>query len=105
MKTYLDSGPDPALFDVLRHDFATLDARHAGVTATSFRGFPSYPQRVLERLSEQPPCDPALADVQVDPWPSARRRHVYTEADLRVRRFTLDTPRRPEPRSITVEAA
>lgn len=105
VKTYLDSGPDPAMFDFLRHDFATLDALHAGVTATSFRAFPSYPQRFLERLSEQPPCDPALADVQVDPWPSSRRRHVYTEADLRVRRFTLDTSSRLEPRAITVDAA
>lgn len=103
--TYLDSRPDPATFDFLQHDFETLDALHAGVSATSFRAFPSYPQRFLERLAEQPPCDPALAGVDVDPWPNTRRRDVYTEADLRVRRFTLDTSRRLEPRAVTVCAA
>jgi len=103
--TYLDSRPDPAMFDFLQHDFETLDALHAGVSATSFRAFPSYPQRFLERLAEQPPCDPALAGVDVDPWPNTRRRDVYTEADLRVRRFTLDTSRRLEPRAVTICAA
>ena len=103
--TYLDSQPDPAVYDFLQHDFEALEARHDGVSATSFRAFPSYPQRFLERLVEQPVCDPALASVEVEPWPGHRRRDVYTEADLRVRRFTLDTSRRLEPRAVTICAA
>lgn len=91
---YLDSQPDPSMFDFLRDDFATLEARHSGLVATSFRSFPSYPQRFAERLIEQPAFDAALADVDVEPWPSSRRRRErYTDADLHVRQFTLQTSR------------
>src|SRR5215510_4917784 len=55
--TYLRSKPDPALFDFLRDDFAALDRKHGGIVGTSFRTFPSYPQRYLEPLAKQPPCD------------------------------------------------
>jgi hypothetical protein len=64
------------------------------VVATSFRSFPSYPQRYIERLSLQPACDASLASVEVEPWKEARRREHYTEADLHVREFTVDTSRR-----------
>lgn len=102
---YLDTHPDPATYDFLQHDFATLDAQHAGVVATSFRSFPSYPQRFVERLPVQPPCDPSLVDVDVEPWRDGRRRDRYTEADLRVRRFTLDTSRGVAPRAVAICAA
>ncbi|MGE3959461.1 MAG: hypothetical protein AB7H96_22290 [Vicinamibacterales bacterium] len=91
---YLDSQPDPAVYDFLRDDFASLVARHRGLVGTSFRSFPSYPQRYLERLAVQPPCDPAMAGVDVQPWRSSRRREAFTEADLHIREFTLDTSRR-----------
>src|SRR5436305_7881935 len=42
---YLDSRPDPLSYDFLRFDFEALQAQHAGVVGTSFRTFPSYPQR------------------------------------------------------------
>jgi hypothetical protein len=91
---YLDTRPDPEVFDFLRHDFATLAARHGGVVATSFRAFPSYPQRFIERLATQPACDASLASIEVEPWRSLPRCECYTEADLHVRQFLVGTSRR-----------
>ena len=45
---YLESRPDPALFEFLRDDARGLVARHGEVLGTAFRTFPSYPQRTLE---------------------------------------------------------
>jgi hypothetical protein len=91
---YLDSGPDPAVYDFLQLPFAELNERHGGVVGTSFRRFPSYPQRFIERLVAQPPCDASLAAVEVEPWRDRRQRERYTEADLHIRRFMLDASRR-----------
>ena len=71
-----------------------LNKRHNRVVATSFRTFPSYPQRFIERLPAQPPCDASLASVDVEPWREGRRRECYSETDLHVREFTLETSRR-----------
>ncbi|MGC4084167.1 MAG: hypothetical protein QM736_19170 [Vicinamibacterales bacterium] len=90
---YLATDPDPAIYDFLRDDLTTLTVRHGGLVGTSFRSFPSYPQRFIERLVEQPACDPSLAHVEIEPLRAGRRRDVYTEADLRLRRFTSDTSR------------
>jgi hypothetical protein len=91
--TYFDSQPDPAIYDFLRHTFETLDARYGGVVATTFRPFPSYPQRFAEPLVIQPVCDAELADVRVEP-PHARRLPTrYTERDLQIRRFSKDAAR------------
>ena len=51
------ASPSRTVYDFLRHDFASLDAGHGGVVGTSFRTFPSFPQRYIERLADQPPCD------------------------------------------------
>jgi hypothetical protein len=91
---YMDSRPDPSAYDFLQHDFATLNARYGGVVGTSFRSFPSYPQRFLERLPTQPACDASLANIEVEPWKDRRPRQHYTEADLHVRHFTVETSRR-----------
>jgi len=91
---YLDSHPDPAVYDFLRYDFTSLNGRYGGVVGTSFRAFPSYPQRYLERLDEQPACDVSMQGVEVEPWRPIRRREHYTEADLHVRQFMFDTSRR-----------
>lgn len=91
---YLDTRPDPIAYDFLRHDFASLEAKYGGVVATSFRTFPSYPQRFIEPLALQPECDPELADVDVEPvrpWGQPTR---YTEDDLYIRQFLKDTSRR-----------
>ena len=51
---YLASNPDPALYEFLRWDFAELQRRYGGVTATTFRNFPSFPQRYMEPCSTLP---------------------------------------------------
>ena len=53
VQTYLDSEPEPTVYEFLRHDFATLESRHGGVVGTSFRTFPSFPQRYIERVALQ----------------------------------------------------
>lgn len=90
---YLDSRPDPEVYDFLKHDFDALDVRHGGVVGTSFRPFPSYPQRFMERLAEQLPCDPKFAHVPVEPWRERLPRTHYTAADLHLRQFTRTTSR------------
>jgi hypothetical protein len=92
--TYLDSRPDPAAYDFLQHDFSALEARFGGVIGTSFRNFPSYPQRFLEPLAIQPPCDADLAGVEVEPIRSMHQPTRYTEDDLHVRQFMTNTSRR-----------
>jgi hypothetical protein len=85
---YLDSRPDPSVYDFLKHDFDTLDAKHAGIVGTSFRPFPSYPQRFIERLPVQPACEADLDDVEVETWHAPAHRAQYTETDLHIRHFT-----------------
>jgi len=98
---YLDTRPDPGAYEFLQHDFGSLDSRHAGLVATSFRAFPSYPQRYIERLPTQPVNDASLASIEVEPWRAGRRREHYTEADLHVRQFLVDASRRFSVKSAT----
>ena len=51
VKAYLASDPDPAMYDFLYDDFAALNAKHGGVVSTTFRNFPSFPQRYMEALA------------------------------------------------------
>ncbi len=81
---YLSSGPDPSVYDFLRHDFSELNEHYGGVMATTFRNFPSFPQRYMERL-EMPPAD---CSVRVEPLKPLTQPIVYTEADLYTRQFT-----------------
>jgi len=91
---YLDTRPDPAVYDFLRHDFDALSARHGGVVGTSFKTFPSYPQRFIEALAAQPPCEGELAGIEVEPLrPDQQPRH-YTQDDLLVRHFKKETSKR-----------
>jgi hypothetical protein len=94
VSTYLASQPDPAIYDFLRHDFGALESAHGGVVATAFRTFPSYPQRYVERLAEQPPCDADTSDVDVQPLRAPRPIVTYTHDDLHVRQFLHETSRR-----------
>ena len=91
---YLDTHPDPDAYDFLMHDFDTLEARYGGVVGTSFRTFPSYPRRFIERLAEQPACEADLAGVDVEPWRPMQQPLQYTELDLHIRHFTRDTSKR-----------
>ena len=92
--TYLGSKPSPETLDFLREDFSALTTRHGGIVATSFRGFPSFPQRYIERLDQQLPCEADAADVTVEPLRAPNQTSRFTEDDLHVRQFTADSSRR-----------
>jgi hypothetical protein len=91
---YLDSQPDPATYDFLRHDFDSLAARYGEVVGTSFRSFPSYPQRFVERLAVQPPCEADAHGAEVEPWHPSAQRALYTADDLHIRQFSRAASRR-----------
>ncbi|HKT78939.1 MAG TPA: hypothetical protein VJP86_01880 [Vicinamibacterales bacterium] len=94
VREYVSRHPDPSVFDFLRHDLRSLQVNYGGVTATTFRSFPSYPQRFIERLAVQPLSSGELASIEVEPLPPTRQRTVYTEDDLDVREFSKKTSRR-----------
>ena len=87
---YLRSGADPALYDFLKHDFAALSALHGGVVATTFKNFPSFPQRYMEAV-DIPSADPM---VKVERLKRLTQPIVYTEDDLHMRHFTDSGARR-----------
>ncbi len=91
-RDYLASNPDPTVYDFLRWDFATLHTRYGGVMATTFRNFPSFPQRYMEPCTALPVESPA--GVKVEPLKRALQPTLYTESDLHVRQFTDATVRR-----------
>jgi hypothetical protein len=102
---YLDTSPSPSTYDFLKHDFDTLEALYGGVTGTSFRPFPSYPQRFQERLIEQPPCSAELVAVEIEPWREPTPRVTFTEDDLHVRQFLRATSRKVSVEKRQVRAA
>lgn len=85
---YLATQPEADVLEVVRHDFATLQRRHGGIVATTFRDA-SYPQRYVHVLDEQPHEPDVLIEPLKEPPPRAR----FTEADLVVRNFSV-TPLR-----------
>lgn len=94
VSVYLRSGPNPATYEFLTHDFDALASTHGGVVGACFRPYPSYPQRFLERLDPQPDIsDPAMSQVRVEPWRSLQRRAHYTAEHLHVRQFFSQTSR------------
>jgi len=92
--TYIASDPSPAVFDFLSDDFKTLESKDGGVVGTSFRTFPSFPQRYIERLAEQLPCEADTEGVTVEPLRVAQQPTVYTQDDLHIRQFTNHSSRR-----------
>ena len=82
--SYVAAQPDASLYDFLHHDFSELNARFGGVVATTFKNFPSFPQRYMETV-DLPTPDPC---VRVEPLKAANQPLVYTEDDLYVRQFT-----------------
>jgi hypothetical protein len=91
VREYLNSRPDPAILEFLTHRFDQLEARHGAVTATTFRAFPSFPQRFREPVADQPRLPGAAHVVPLD-----RRQHqrFYTDADLETRQFLARSTRR-----------
>jgi hypothetical protein len=97
VRDYLATDPDPAMYDFLCHDFAGLTARHGRVAATTFRNYPSYPQRYLEALADQPvDVDLPAAVTQL---PRQCQPQRYEDHDLTVREFSTTAARRTRPAS------
>ena len=90
VQDYLAGDPEPALYEFLRYDFDELGGRYGSVVGTTFRNFPSFPQRYMQTV-EIPSTDPC---VRVEPLKPANQPDVYTEEDLHLREFTLNRSRR-----------
>ncbi len=90
VKDYLASNPDYQLFDFLHDDFAALTARHGGVVGTTFRNFPSFPQRYMEAV-DMPSGDTSVKIERLKPLSQPVR---YSEDDLHIRQFTQVSTRR-----------
>jgi hypothetical protein len=82
-RAYLETSPDPGLLEFLRFDFSELHQKFGGVTATTFRNFPSFPQRYMEPLSTLP----VDLGIKVEPLKRPAQPLLYTEQDLNVRQF------------------
>jgi hypothetical protein len=90
VQAYLATDPDPALYEFLQDDFTGLTEKFGGVVATTFRNFPSFPQRYMKAL-DAAPIDPAI---KVEPLKPPTQPVQYTEDDLHIRQFTDTTARR-----------
>lgn len=90
VQRYLASSPDPSLYDFLAADFSALTSRHDGVVGTTFKNFPSFPQRYMEAV-EMPLADPL---VKIEPLKPLTQPVRYTEDDLHIRQFTDASARR-----------
>ena len=89
VQAYVGSDADPALYEFLQYDFTTLTARFGGVVSTTFRNFPSFPQRYMEAI--EMPIDP---NVRIERIKSPSQPVVYTADDLQMRQFLEQTTRR-----------
>jgi hypothetical protein len=83
---YLASQPDPEVAEFLQWDYATIQERFGGMVGTTFRGFPSYPQRYVEVLDPQPASPPDV-DCRVEPLKAPRVQTSFSEDDLVIREF------------------
>lgn len=90
-KQYLASRPSQDVLDFLKQDFVGLERRYGRVTGTTFRTFPSYPQRYVEVVTDQPVVEPG---VRVEPVRKAAIPTRYTADDLDVREFSSRASRR-----------
>jgi len=89
---YVDSKPDPEVVEFLDWDLDQLSTRFGGVIGTTFRSFPSYPQRYTEVLAPQP-ASPEGVDCKVEPLKLPRTRTSFTEDDLVIREFMASSSR------------
>lgn len=92
VKQYLASSPDPETYEFLKHNYSEIEARYGGMVGTTFRGFPSYPQRYMEVLSPQP-ASSADMDCRIDPLKVPRFETAFTQDDLVMREFLPSTSR------------
>ena len=89
---YLDSKPDPAVCEFLKYDFDELTRRYGGVVGTTFRSFPSYPQRYMEIVTPQPMA-PGGEECRIEPLKLPRVSTRFTEDDLAIREFLPQSSR------------
>jgi hypothetical protein len=89
---YLATRPDPAVWDFLEYDLEDLTAKFGGVLGTTFRSFPSYPQRYTEVLQPQPAA-PEGVTCKVEALKVPRVAMRFTEDDLVVREFLPQSSR------------
>ena len=87
VNAYLGTSPEPSLYSFLRDDFTALNENFGGIVATTFRNFPSFPQRYMEACSALPVDPPG---VRVEPVKRAGQPTRYTERDLHVRQHAPD---------------
>jgi hypothetical protein len=87
VRTYLASGPDPAVMEFLRYDFDELVARYGGVAGLTFRRFPSYPRRYREALVPQPAPPESGADAPLSSCVNGDPIKSATDEDLQLRQF------------------
>ena len=92
VKTYLASDPDPAVYEFLGYSFGELTERHGGIVGTSFKAFPSYPQRYTEVLSPQP-AEAGEVECRVEPLKVPKVTTRFTEDDLVIREFLPQSSR------------
>jgi hypothetical protein len=98
VKMYLDTRPDPAVYDFLRQDFQGLMDRHGAIVGATFRNFPSYPQIYLDPLGNDPELA-AMPRASIVPLRRPSQPTEYTEADLDLREFRANGARRIDPRT------
>jgi hypothetical protein len=102
VQEYLDTNPDTSTYDFLRYDFDELDRQYGGVTATTFRTFPSFPQRYIELLPPgAEPTTPPGAVIQPLKLPAGPKH--FTEGDLVTRQFLQEKTRRLARREVRRE--
>ena len=89
VQSYVASDADPERYDFLQYDFNTLTTRFGGVVSTTFRNFPSFPQRYMEAI--EMPIDP---NVPIERIKSPSQPMIYTADDLQMRQFLEQTTRR-----------
>ena len=91
VREYLATGPDAETFEFLRYNFAGLTERYGKVVCTTFRNYPSFPQRYHETVAL--PADEGLRIERMKPVSQPTQ---YTERDLAQRLFTPETSRRAD---------
>jgi len=89
VQSYLSSGADPGMYEFLQHDFSGLTSQFGGVVSTTFRNFPSFPQRYMQAV--EMPVDPS---VRLEPIKPPSQPVLYTADDLQMRQFLEQTTRR-----------
>jgi hypothetical protein len=90
VREYLATGPDPEMYEFLKYDFAGLTERYGEVVCTTFRNYPSFPQRYNETVALETDEAPV---VKIEPMKPVSQPTRYTERDLARRLFTPQASR------------